>query len=413
MRSLLLAAVMGLSAPLRALGAPPSQERLDGLRRILDFGLWNNRINALYELGEENRDALPLLDYAADDADWQVRLTAVHFLGKLGPVAAPALGRIGRDEPCPNVRISAFRWLAGMGPAGAVQMTPEDEKLLESVPDRFGTERMGKPLAIDPPDDMNAYFFNGGEDLRVCASSEHAGRRPGATTAADRAAAAEAPVDFPVETPPVPPSARKRMNARLDALLTPGAPETLPPGPPAPAASDRATPGARFESGTKRDLQASAVRATDARPRESFPPGAPAPERASPAAPEAGIVEDKGTGKPEIDPIPALIAQLSSSDPRRRARAADELGKRGAAAGIAVPALRRRLEDRDRRVRASGALALGSVASASVEVEADLRKALRDKDEDVRFSARIALERLAGRSAAREPSPGRNPTRSP
>ncbi|MFI5347330.1 MAG: HEAT repeat domain-containing protein [Elusimicrobiota bacterium] len=452
MLALLLAAVLVLPAAARALDAPPSEKRLEGLRRILDFGLWNNRINALYALGEEKRDALPLLDYAADDADWQVRLTAVHFLGKLGPAAAPALGRIGRDEPCPNVRISALRWISGLGPSGTVQMTPEDERLLESVPDRYGTERMGKPLAVDPPDDMNAYFFNGGEDLRVCASSERAGRRPGAVSESARADAEEAPVDFPVRTPPVPPRApnkeaesaspsppsagetagapfvalrkiyappapptpeQKRADAQLDAILTPGSPETLPPGPPGAEASEPAAPGGRFESASKRTLAASGVPAADARPRESFPAGPPAPERAAPAAAEGAIVADMGTGKPENDPIPALIVQLSSPDPRRRARAADELGKRGAAAATAVAALRRRLDDRDRRVRASAVLALGSMASASDGTDVDLRRALRDKDEDVRFSARIALERLESRTGAKGSSPGRNPTRSP
>ncbi|MDD5304762.1 MAG: HEAT repeat domain-containing protein, partial [Elusimicrobia bacterium] len=171
--------VSGLSL---AAAAAPSAEDMESRRRMLDFGLWNNRIHALYDAGDLGRDGLPLLSYASDDADWQVRLTAVHFMGKLGPDAAPALGAIVRVEPCPFVRVSALRWLTGMGPAGREilkgVMTPEDENEMESIPDRFGTERMGKPLVIDAPGGaMTSDFFDHGLDLRVCASSEYANRR--------------------------------------------------------------------------------------------------------------------------------------------------------------------------------------------------------------------------------------------
>lgn len=129
-------------------------------------------------------------------------------------------------------------------------------------------------------------------------------------------------------------------------------------------------------------------------PPESLPPGPAAPESAARERPAGAIVADAGTGKPELDPVPGLIERLADADPRRRARAADELGKRGLSARKAVPALRKALADRDRRVRASAALALGSAGAGASAVERELRAALRDRDEDVRFSAALALERF-------------------
>lgn len=428
-------------------------------RDMLDYGLWNNRVQALYDLGDEGPAALPLLIYSSDDADWQIRLTAVHFMGKLGAPAAPALGDIVLVEPCPYVRVSALRWLTGMGPAAEEVlrgvMTPEDEREMEIIPDRYGTERMGKPLVIDAPGgSMTPEFFDHGLDLRVCASSEHANRRkrgrPPASAASPPAAAPRpapapgpamsvvpaVPVDEdpdedsfePVATPPV---------GRVRAA--PPEPEDLPDSPPGvhvalieteapipaqatsredePALAmagprEAASPETLPRAGPGFEPRPAAV------PRELSPetPGRRAPAPASPRAPlpapeampaagpglhrepvergEAGLVTDAGTGKPEIDPVPELIRRLASAEPRARARAADELGKRGPAALPAVPALRRALKDRDRRVRASAVLALGGVGGSVKGVGDDLRRALRDRNEDVRFSAVIALHRF-------------------
>jgi hypothetical protein len=108
----------------------------------------------------------------------------------------------------------------------------------------------------------------------------------------------------------------------------------------------------------------------------------------------SGFERDRGTGNPQSDPIPELIDQLSSDQPRRRALAADALGSRGAAAAAAAPALGRAMSDPDRRVRASAVLALGAVGSVSESVLDDMRRALSDKDAEVRLSAQLALRRL-------------------
>lgn len=133
-----------------------------------------------------------------------------------------------------------------------------------------------------------------------------------------------------------------------------------------------------------------------ARKAESFPPpekgGSPPPVKNDLVG--SGFERDRGTGKPASDPIPELIAQLASDQPRRRALAADALGSRGAAAAAAVPALSRALSDPDRRVRASAVLALGAVGGAPADVVAGIRRALSDKDAEVRLSAQLALRRL-------------------
>lgn len=116
-----------------------------------------------------------------------------------------------------------------------------------------------------------------------------------------------------------------------------------------------------------------------------------APIPAKPASP-ALYERDAGTGKAENDPVPDLIVQLSSTNPRGRALAADQLGSLGAAAAPAAAALKGALRDSDRRVRASAALALGAAAGAGASAE--LRRALADPDEEVRLNARAALKNL-------------------
>lgn len=125
---------------------------------------------------------------------------------------------------------------------------------------------------------------------------------------------------------------------------------------------------------------------------ESLPPPARVAERraAPPSPPERA--QDAGTGPAETDPVPELIALLSSPDPRRRALAADELGA-SARRTEAAAALRRSLADGHPRVRASAALALGG-AKPDASLASELRALLEDPSPEVRFSARRALERL-------------------
>ena len=448
-----------------AAAAAPSARRLALLDHDLRAGAWNERIHAAQELGELGVDGLPGLRVAAEDADWQVRLTAVHLMGRVGAPAAADLARVLRREPCRNVRLTALHWLGAMGPA----VTPV---LKEALSDESGMMRLmsrywlRKDGAAGAQDELGEAQAAADEDLRVCAASPEPGRAPwsSAPAAAAAAAAAEPPPlveDLHTPEPPGPepkrgaaaaesrsiPLARERLR-ELDALLAPetAAPEILPPGPavaaraaptpepettaaveprrepsagvaaplghpapetlpPGPAVEPRPEPGlapAAAASVEPRREPSAALAAGAARPApESLPPGPPGLARAglAPAAPT--LEADVGTGKADTDPVPALLALLGSSDPRARARAADELGKFGTASASAVPALSRALADRDARVRASAALALGNVGPASDPAVPALVAALKRGPEEVSWSAALALGRV-GTPRARE-----------
>jgi hypothetical protein len=298
--------------------------------------------------------------------------------------------------------------------------------------DRYWLDKMGrapKQTVLDAAAEQNTGSY---EDLKRCESSSLGGRLK-------RAAAKETPAETPLirsnkeapssqvvesapppdyretlaagrnsvassSTPAVPPgSPVPPRDAAFDGFLGLGPPQTLPPG--APLAN-------REEPPSEADLLAASPRAaptpalTSPAPtasRETLPPGAPAPARADSERPAAGFQEDAGSPKPDSDPIPSLIAQLKAVDPRVRARAADELGKRGAQAAPALPALRRELKDKVGRVRASAALALGNLGDAAAI--GDLARAAKDANEDVRWSAAVALGRIktpAARAAFRK-----------
>lgn len=125
------------------------------------------------------------------------------------------------------------------------------------------------------------------------------------------------------------------------------------------------------------------------------PPSPPAIARAAPAPRVVPLfMPDRGFGRIETDPVPGLIAELSSAETEQRALAADELAGRGPAAASAVPALRRALDDSDPRVRSSSVTALGAIVAPDSAAVADIRRLLADRSEDVRLSARTALQRL-------------------
>lgn len=116
----------------------------------------------------------------------------------------------------------------------------------------------------------------------------------------------------------------------------------------------------------------------------------------APAPHPARIKRDAGTGRAPIDPVPGLIADLASPEPRARALAADELGRRGPDAVGAYGALHAALSDPDPRVRASAALALGGLGVDDRRLRESLTALLLDKDMDVRLSSKTALARLDG-----------------
>lgn len=128
---------------------------------------------------------------------------------------------------------------------------------------------------------------------------------------------------------------------------------------------------------------------------------APKTQPASPvemkAATDPRIAAVDSTAKSKLNApptLPDLMDWLGSSDPRRRALAADELGTREKAAAPALPKLRGALSDPDARVRASAVLAISTIAAPTPDIIEDVRRALADRNVDVQLNARAALERL-------------------
>lgn len=295
------------------------------VRRALGAGTWNERVHAVHAAGETGAEDVELLRYASEDADWQVRQTAAHFLGRAK--AAPELGSILRHEPCRVVRLTALHWLGAMGPSGEsvlreVLSGPWETGSRQGCLSSPGSGRApwaGSPAGAAPADEESELH----EEVLT--------REPtilSTPVAAPRAVSAPAPEPLP-----------KQQAEELDALLGPGFARTDPDGLP------------------------------------------------------AGYLDDKG--KLKRDTLPELLALLQDHDPRLRARAADELGKRGpSVARESVAPLTRLLLDKDRRVAASAALALGNMGPAADPAVPALYRLLERGPEDVESSAALALGRI-------------------
>lgn len=303
------------------------------LERRLRAGGWNERVHAVHAAGEMGAEDVPLLRLAAEDADWQVRLTAAHFLGRAR--AAEELGAMLRHEPCRHVRLTALHWLGSMGEQGS--------SVLREV--LSGPWEAGSKAG--------------------CLSSAGSGRAPWA----GRAAAGETPAAEPGEL-------HEEVVTRDPTALTvsvdsaPASEPVVEPLAPRQVEEIDALLGAGFA--------------------RADPDGLPADYQLA------------GSGKLKADTLPALLALLRDGDPRKRGRAADELGKRGpAVAKEAVAPLAAALRDEDRRVVASAALALGSMGAAADPAVPALAAVLEKGPEDVESSAALALGRIGTPRARR------------
>jgi hypothetical protein len=409
----------------------------------LTSGDWNARIHATHALAELGADGLPGLRIAAGDADWQVRMTAVHLMGRVGEAAVPDLAQVLRTEPCRHVRLTALHWLGTIGGDRASEALKEglsDESGMVRLMGRYWLDKAGGREEGFNPDETAAVA----EDLKYCETSPQPRRASWAVerkapaappadgeidevvvtpdpTVRRSTASAETPVKSATETLPDPPSTTKRNASgktlvraepvdrarlkELDALLAPdaGEAETLPGGAAVPGRVEAENGAATTFVADPRRAPSAAVRAP--RPKaapESMPAGTPGlPERPASETAGAAIMADAGTGKTEIDPLPSLLKLLADADPKIRARAADDLGKRGPAAASAESALAAALKDSDRRVRASAALALGNLGAAADSAVPALVAALKRGPEETSWSAAVALGRIGTPRARR------------
>ncbi|MBI3288237.1 MAG: HEAT repeat domain-containing protein [Elusimicrobia bacterium] len=350
--------------------AAEEAERLSSLGRVLETGGWNARIHAVHTLGELGPGALPQLARAAHDADWQVRMTAAHHVGRLGRPALGALETVLREEPCRAVRLTALHWLGIMGPeaSDALRGALDDESGMMRLMGRYWLD---KPAVAGTPPGPETEAAKR-EQLAACASSP----RPGAA---------------PWARPPAAAPKNDKQSHELVVTPDPKLPETPP------VASDDDLPLAHERLEELDEILAPAQASAETMPAAPSGFG----ERPSPETAGADYARDAGTGKAELDPLPALIALLRSEDPAVRARACDDIGKRGAAAASAVSALTKALKAPTARVRASAALALGNVGAAADPAVPALVAALKNGPEEVSWSAALALGRIGTPRARR------------
>ena len=381
-----------LLAAAAAFAAPSARDRAASEIAALRTGDWNERVHATHGLGELGAAGLPGLRLAAADADWQVRMTGVHLMGRLGEAAVPDLAQVLKTEPCRHVRLTALHWLGAIGGPRA------SEALRAGLGDESGMVRLMGRYWLDKADGRKESGFNpdesaaAGEDLKYCETSAAPRRAPWASARKNEDPAAEDQVDEPVVTPD--PVAKVPAPAPEPNAVKP-APETLPDPPTLPTRTKTESAAATDRPLSRERLkELDSILSPESREAESFPPGTTGVPDHVPQTSGAEIMPDAGTGKEQIDPLPLLVKMLSDEDPRKRARAADDLGKRGARAAAAEPALRGALKDADKRVRASAALALGNLGPAADAAVPALVAALKRGPEEVEWSAAVALGRI-------------------
>ncbi len=402
----------------------------------LDFGERNERIEAIHKLEFMQEDGVLGLAIAAEDGDWQVRMTAVHALGGAGRWGTPVLERVKRYETCPVVRLVAMHYLsdpdAGDEEAKELawisQASTKDINRCQEHPEPGKAAWARKRRRITQKGDWE----NTPQVRASRAAPDKTAPRPATARQTAPPAEPEAqeshetvvtrdPVLGPRRAPAKPPEAlpapvKLERRTELDSLLdestaavsrrgvvlemtgrSTAAPENLPrPATYAVREHEISAPG-RFAGVSKEALKPAAPAAPPAKSTaapESLPgPVTYAVRQHEDAAPGA-IVKDAGAGKEAHDALPGLMSALKLGDSRTRARAADDLGHLGATAAPAVPELMKALRDASPRVRSSAGLALGNIGAADKGVEPLLLKALNDKNEDVRHSAALALERI-------------------
>lgn len=393
-----------------AVFASAGADELKEIRHHLQFSHWTVRMSAVHHLEPHRIEGLPLLEYAARDADWRVRLTAVHYLSHVGPAAIPSMVSLMREEPCRYIRLTAVHRLGSMGEPAieALKLGLDDESSMVRHENRYWLAKLGAAASEDP--DLTALGearAAAREDLSACGQSETPGRRPSSMPVPAEAAPevdpfdslplpkdpllAEKPAPLPEKPRPRAPRpskaarlAAKRALADLDRLFTePSLPARRPP-PPSDAEIFSPDPRVSPVAGILQPLGL----------KERLPPGLPGPQPTPRDSVEALRMKDAGAPRAGGDPVPALSALLKDSDPLKRARAADELARLGPRAAPAVKPLGALLSDPDPDVRASAALALGNLGPASDGAVRRLVKALSDPSADVQSSAALALGRI-------------------
>ncbi len=297
---------------------------------------------------------------------------------------------------------------AASAPPGDAKAEPVSSPSARDLAVVVGKWRSNSPEASKGPTDRD--FFSS-ERQRAAEGRVAVARRFIVVELELRDAVAQAafPADRPIGAPQRPPKPELAWRPPPRGSLADGVergessrPETLPVGPAFPEPSRVGDSIAAFaRPAEKPKLVPVVISRRERRSPETMPLGLPPPRQDRHDAPNPIIMKDAGTSRPETDPIPLLIGELTAKDSRSRALAADELGMHGKAAISAVDALRNALHDESSRVRASVALALGNIGEGGDEVVRDLTLASKESNVDVHWSAVAALARFKS-AAGRE-----------
>ncbi|MBI3547848.1 MAG: HEAT repeat domain-containing protein [Elusimicrobia bacterium] len=174
-RGVLLCLLAAAPGPVR--GEDPPEDRIPEHVSRLRSGTWNERMHAVYALGDIGAPAVPALRLAAEDIDWQIRLTAVHWLGRNGPAAIPALAGVLMDEPCRLVRVTAVHWLGAIGGPAAwvLEEGSKDESGMVRIYGRYWLRRYRREAEHTAVQEMPELVRAAREDLLQCVSSNAPG----------------------------------------------------------------------------------------------------------------------------------------------------------------------------------------------------------------------------------------------
>ena len=295
-----------------------------------------------------------------------VRVKAAHYLGELGPEAAPAVPALVESlrDTSPHVRIEALIALERIGPAAReavrtlIDLLNGNEHPLK--PQEHLVERVIAVLGAIGPDAADAVPSL----VRYLKSDD-----PSRSAAAGLALARILPRDSQVLQEGLPSLVRdlnsKEPSVRGDATRALGliGPAALPP---------------LIELVKKRDSD---------------------PELAWNA-----IVAIEGMGSEAESALPVLLSALESRNEHVAAEAARALGIIRANASESVAALQKLLRNPQPLVRAYAASALGDFGPASAVSVQELLNAARDSDPDVRREAVEALGRIGPAARAAVPA---------
>ncbi len=109
-----LAVLCLLAAPVRS---APYDQGLSAMEDRLLHAPWEDRLRVVRTLADRGEAGRGLLELAARDSDWQVRVAAAEALGKLGNAGERGLERLAAGDDCVLVRLAAAHQLGRMGGA--------------------------------------------------------------------------------------------------------------------------------------------------------------------------------------------------------------------------------------------------------------------------------------------------------